>query len=63
MPSGRQQERALLALKREGYIATVSTGIGGTETTCHRKLKQPSCVSPAKIFPRPGNGRNPGRVL
>lgn len=30
--------RALLALKKEGYITTVSTGIGGTETTRHRKL-------------------------
>lgn len=37
-PSRATLFRALLTLNAEGRITTVSTGIGGTETTRHRKL-------------------------
>jgi hypothetical protein len=37
-PSRTTLFRALLALNAEGLITTVSTSIGGTETTRHRKL-------------------------
>lgn len=37
-PSRGTLFRALLTLNAEGHIQTVSTSIGGTETTRHRKL-------------------------
>jgi hypothetical protein len=66
-PSRATLFRALLALGKEGRITNVNYSIGGA-TTRYRKLAPPRlkarpCVSPAKIFPPPGNGRNPWRVL
>ncbi len=37
-PSRTTLFRALLTLNKEGLISTVSTSIGGTDTTRHRKL-------------------------
>ena len=37
-PSRATLFRALLTLNKEGLITTVSTSLGGTETTRHRKL-------------------------